>query len=75
MEKAENDDERELAALETTVHTLRSLKSVWDHAQNLKSKEMPSLKKQLEELQEQRSSAIESLESVNICDRIPPQVS
>lgn len=75
MEKVENDDERELAALETTVHTLRSLKSVWDHAQSLKLKEIPALKKQLEELQEQRSSAIESLESVSIFSRIHPQVS
>ncbi|KAF9964853.1 DNA repair protein rad50 [Mortierella alpina] len=66
MEKVENDDERELAALETTVNTLRSLKSVWDQAQNLKSKEIPLLKKQLEELQEQRSSAIESLESADL---------
>ncbi|KAG0201503.1 DNA repair protein rad50 [Mortierella sp. GBA30] len=66
LEQAITDDEQELNALEATVHSLRSLKSVWDNSENLKSNEIPLLKKQLEELQEKRSSTIESLESVDL---------
>jgi DNA repair protein RAD50 len=65
MSKAENDDEHELAALETTVATLRSLKSAYDSAEHLKATEVPDLKEQLTELEEKRTSAVEALETVS----------
>ncbi|KAG0062074.1 DNA repair protein rad50 [Linnemannia elongata] len=66
MSKAENDDEHELAALETTVATLRSLKSAYDSAEQLKAKEVPTLKEQLTELEEKRTSAVEALETADL---------
>lgn len=65
MNKAENDDEHELAALETAVATLRSLKSAYDSAEQLKAKEVPTLKEQLAELEEKRTSVVEALETVS----------
>ncbi|KAG0211703.1 DNA repair protein rad50 [Mortierella sp. NVP41] len=66
MSKAENDDEHELAALETTVVTLRSLKSAYDSAEQLKAKDIPSLKEQLTELEEKRASAVAMLETIDL---------
>ncbi|KAG0353823.1 DNA repair protein rad50 [Gamsiella multidivaricata] len=66
MEKAENDDERELVALEASLNTLRSLKSVWDTAERLKSTEIPILKKDLADLEEKKAAAMTMLESADI---------
>ncbi|KAF9178564.1 DNA repair protein rad50 [Haplosporangium sp. Z 11] len=66
MEKAENDDEQELAALEVTVASLRSLKSVWDTAENVKSNEIPAHRQHLLELKQKRSAAIEAVESTDL---------
>ncbi|KAF9925029.1 DNA repair protein rad50 [Linnemannia zychae] len=66
MSKAENDDELELAALETSVTNLRALKSVYDSAEQLKAKEIPSLMGQLTELEEKRISAMESIETAGM---------
>lgn len=65
MSKAESDDEHELAALETSVATLRSLKSAFDSAEHLKATEIPALREQLSELEEKRRSAVEALETVS----------
>ncbi|KAG0003527.1 DNA repair protein rad50 [Modicella reniformis] len=64
MEKAENDDERELAALETNLASLRSLKSVWDTIEHLKTSETPALQKQLAELEDRRGTTTAALETV-----------
>lgn len=65
MEKAENDDEQELVAVETTVNSLRALKSEWDAVEKLKTSEIPSLKAQLLELESKRTNTLDSIELVS----------
>ncbi|GJJ77711.1 DNA repair protein RAD50 [Entomortierella parvispora] len=66
MEKAENDDEQELVAVEATVTSLRALKSEWDAVEKLKTSEIPSLKAQLSELESKRTNTLDSIESVDL---------
>ncbi|KAF9209587.1 DNA repair protein rad50 [Haplosporangium sp. Z 27] len=63
MEKAENDDERELVALEANVATLRHLKSVWESATLLKSTEIPAIKEQIVDLEEKLMAASQLFET------------
>lgn len=65
MEKAENDDEQELAAVDAKVTALRALKSEWDAAEKLKLTEIPSLQAQLSDLETKRSATVDSVESVS----------
>ena len=65
MEKAENDDEHELASIEVAVTSLRTLKSVWDAAELLKTTEIPALKKELAELEAKKADTADSLEAVS----------
>lgn len=64
MERAENDDERELAALETGLASLRSLKSIWDTTERLRASEIPALREQLAELEDQQRAAADVLKTV-----------
>ncbi|KAF9174815.1 DNA repair protein rad50 [Mortierella sp. AD011] len=66
MDKAENDDERELIALEANIATLRPLKSAWDSAIHLRSTEIPALKKQISDLEVKLVAATKSLESADV---------
>ncbi|KAF9361291.1 DNA repair protein rad50 [Mortierella sp. AD094] len=66
MNKAENDDERELIALEANIATLRPLKSVWDSAIHLRSIEIPALKKQISDLEAKLVTATKSVESADL---------
>ncbi|KAF9915485.1 DNA repair protein rad50 [Lobosporangium transversale] len=66
MEKAENDDEQELVATEASLATLRSLKSVWDTAERLRTADIPALNAQLGELEEKKAAAEKILEAANI---------
>ncbi|KAI1315032.1 DNA repair protein rad50 [Mortierella claussenii] len=66
MEKAENDDERELAASEASLASLRSLKSIWDTVEQLKTTEIPALEGLLGELEEKKLAASDLLESANV---------
>ncbi|KAF9901959.1 DNA repair protein rad50 [Linnemannia zychae] len=66
MSKAANDDEHELAVLEVTVATLRSIKSSYDSAEQLKAKDIPMLKEQLAELEEKKKSVVEALETADM---------
>ncbi|KAF8941545.1 DNA repair protein rad50 [Dissophora ornata] len=66
MEKAENDDERELTAMEASLAALRSLKYVWDTAERLRSTEIPALKAQLAELEERKIAVMSELEAANM---------
>ncbi|KAG0001982.1 DNA repair protein rad50 [Entomortierella chlamydospora] len=66
MNKAENDDERELIALEANIATLRPLKSAWDSAIHLRSTEIPALKKQISDLEAELVAATKSLEFADV---------
>ncbi|KAF9115955.1 DNA repair protein rad50 [Mortierella sp. AM989] len=66
MEKAENDDERELIALEANLAILRPLRTVWDTALHLKSTEIPTLKKQILDLERKQMDTSKFLESADV---------
>ncbi|KAG0052921.1 DNA repair protein rad50 [Gryganskiella cystojenkinii] len=66
MEKAENDDEQELASVEVAVSSLRALKSVWDAAERLKITEIPALKQQLADLEAKKADTADSLEATDL---------
>jgi DNA repair protein RAD50 len=65
IERAENDDERELTAQEANLAALRSLKSTWDTLERLKTSEIPTLKTQLVELEEHKRIAADAQEAVS----------
>ncbi|KAF9582999.1 DNA repair protein rad50 [Lunasporangiospora selenospora] len=66
MEKAENDDEQELDALEKTVAHLRSLKSTWDSVKRLKADDVPTLEKQLSLLETEMLSNAAALKTAKV---------
>ncbi|KAG0244514.1 DNA repair protein rad50 [Mortierella sp. GBA43] len=66
VSRAENDDQEELAALETSLTSLRSLKSIWDATELLKSTDIPSLRDQLTNLSIQKKMAEEVAESTDV---------